>query len=830
VLPVVAVLMLGIAVLVLTRLPGEDALRGIADGSVGVIDADGAALEYQVTTGSETQGAAAGAGSVWVIHARQGTVSRIDARGERVNTIDVGPAPTALAFGAGSLWVASGDDGIIAQVDPTANRVVQRIPAGNGLRAVAVGHGAVWAAAALDGEVARIDLRSGTTVKKIAVGGHPATLATSPGAVWVAGEESGTVARIDARTEEVVDAIAIGNAPSALVAGFGAVWAANRADGTVSRIDPRTHRVTDTIPAGRAPVALAVAEGALWIADARGAVLRLDPRTRTVTDTVHTGASPTGLAVAHGGVWVTTAAPLAAHRGGTLRVGSPPIDLDPAFGGYLPNARPVTELVYEALVAYRRADGAAGAKLVGALALDVPDRSGEGRRYVFRMRPGVRFSSGAPVRARDVRLSMERALVAAPGTIGPRFDAINGAARCRAAPRRCDLSRGIVTDERAGTVTIHLRRPDPALLENLTFVAVVPPGTPRRRLERGVPSGTGPYRVKRFAPGRRILLERNPHFRQLGRDGRPSGFADRVAVSLGDESRQIAAAEEGRLDIVAPYATITSRKLAALRTRIGSRLQSGRFAMTVLAWLNVEAPPFDDPLVRRALNLAVDRSRAVHATGGPDAGSPTCQLLPPGLPGHRPMCPFTAAASAAGAWTAPDEAQARRLVAAAGTSGTRVEVWAHPYLARVGRQIADVLDDLGFRSRVRVFDDLEQIYAAAVDPRRRPQIGLTGWIADFADPAGVIPQLVSCEAYAPRNPASTNLSRFCDHDVDAAIRRARAAPAASGAWQVVERRIAEAAPVVPLLNPRWVVVKSPRLGNVQFHPVTGMLLDQMWVR
>ena len=47
----------------------------------------------------------------------------------------------------------------------------------------------------------------------------------------------------------------------------------------------------------------------------------------------------------------------------------------------------------------------------------------------------------------------------------------------------------------------------------------------------------------------------------------------------------------------------------------------------------------------------------------------------------------------------------------------------------------------------------------------------------------------------------------------------------------VERRIADRAPIVPLLNPRSVVVTSPRAGNVQVHPVTGvLLLEHVWVR
>ena len=828
-----ATLVAALAVFALTRLIGADRLPGIDEGAVGVIDPEAAAIRAQHQIGRESRAVALGAGSVWAANPSEGTVSRIHREGDRVETIDVGPAPAALAFGAGSLWVAGGEDGALVQVDPATNRVQQRIPVGNGLSAVAVAHGAVWAATALDGEVVRIDLRSGRVTRRIAVGGRPAALATGPGAVWVAGEESGTISRIDPRSNQIVETIQVGNGPSALVVGLGGVWSANRQDGTVSRIDPVASRVTDTLPAGSAPAALAIAGGALWVADATGAVRRLDPHTRRITRTVHTGASPAGLVAVDGALWATAVAPPGAHRGGTLRVGSPPIDLDPAFGGYDPNAGPVNTLVYEGLLAHRRAGGAAGGRLVGALAVAVPTAADRGLRYVFRLRPGLRYSDGTPVRARDFRLSMERALAAQGPKLGMIFDTIDGAARCRTTPRRCDLSRGIVTDDWAGTVTIRLRRPDPNLLGELalTVAAVVPPSTPHRRLEPAVPAGTGPYRVARLVPGRGALLTRNPYFRPRGPGGRPAGFADRIQVTMGEESGRIAAAEQGRLDIVSSFATITGEKLTALRTRIGSRLQSGSYAMTAFAWLNVKAAPFDDPRVRRAVNLAVDRGRAVDLTGGPDAGSPTCQLLPPGLPGRRPICPFTLAPSPAGAWTAPDRAEAERLVAASGARGTTVELWTFPYARTVGRHLVETLRDLGFRSRMRVFDDVGEIYAAAADPRLRPQIGLTGWIADSAEPAGYLRPLVSCAAYTPGDPASTNLSHFCDRRIDAAIDRAQAAgPAAGAAWQRIERRIAESSPIVSLVNPRWVVVTSSRAGNVQFHPLIGTLLDQVWVR
>src|SRR3954451_5168348 len=110
----------------------------------------------------------------------------------------------------------------------------------------------------------------------------------------------------------------------------------------------------------------------------------------------------------------------------------------------------------------------------------------------------------------------------------------------------------------------------------------------------------------------------------------------------------------------------TQRRLSGSRRYergSGPRLRSAAVPFTEYAWLNVKAPPFDDPRVRRALNLAVDRARVVDLTGGRDAGSPTCQLLSPGLPGYRPICPFTASPSPAGAWTKPDRAEGRRLVA-----------------------------------------------------------------------------------------------------------------------------------------------------------------------
>jgi peptide/nickel transport system substrate-binding protein len=807
----------------LTRLLGSDHLGGLDEGAVGVVDPDGAEITAQYRLGTAPGAAAEGAGSVWVANPGEGTVSRLHPGDDRVDTIDVGPSPTALAFGGGSMWVAAADDGALAQVDADANRVVQRIPVGNGASAVAVGYGAVWVATAVDGEVVRVDLETGRVTKRVPVGGHPVALATGADGVWVASEESGTVARIDPGTGEALDAIAVGNGPTAMAVGLGAVWVANREDGTVSRIDPASSHVTNTVPAGQEPAALAIGEDALWIADAGGALLRLDAETDEVDAKVDTDSAPTGLVDFDDAIWVTTVAPPAAHRGGTLRVGGPPAELDPALGTYNPDAFLVDRLAYESLVGYRRVGGTAGSRLVGELATDVPSPVDGGRRYVFKLRDDVRYSDGSPLRAADVRASVERTLVLSPEMTAGLFDSILGVDRCLAAGPGCDLSAGIVTNEGAGTVTINLRRPDPQFLEKLQFLGVAPADTPRRPLLAQPPPGTGPYRFEQIVPDRRALLTRNPFFESDQQGEHPAGFADRIEVDMmGDESVQADAVESGRLDVATVFAPATGAT-AALRTRLGARLRSGAYAMTEYAWLNTSAPPFDDPRVRQALNLAVDRARVVGLTGGTESADPTCQLLPPGLPGYRPVCSFTLAPSPAGAWTGPDPARAQALIARSGARGTPIEVWTWPDRASVGRYLAEVLTGLGFPTHIRVFGDLGKAIQAVNRPGARPQIGLNGWIADSPDSATFLRALIGCEG-------DLNLSSFCDPQIDAAIARAEAGGAeGSSAWQRIERQIAQSAPVVPLTTRRYVVVTSSRAGNVQFHPIYGLLPDQIWV-
>ena len=81
----------------------------------------------------------------------------------------------------------------------------------------------------------------------------------------------------------------------------------------------------------------------------------------------------------------------------------------------------------------------------------------------------------------------------------------------------------------------------------------------------------------------------------------------------------------------------------------------------------------------------------------------------------------------------------------------------------------------------------------------------------------------------------TPQAEFCDHSIDAQMAQAAALqtldpPAATLLWQQIEGEILAQAPIVPTSNARNVDFVAKRVGNYQYNPQWGVLLDQLWIR
>jgi peptide/nickel transport system substrate-binding protein len=270
------------------------------------------------------------------------------------------------------------------------------------------------------------------------------------------------------------------------------------------------------------------------------------------------------------------------------------------------------------------------------------------RNLVFFLRKNVKWHDGAPFTSADVKYTFDvvREAKEAPAKL-----------RINARKEWYGNVESIETPE-PYTVIFRLRRPQPSLLTMLAsgYSPVMPAHVPLATL-RTKCVGTGPFRLKEYVRGQMIELERNPDYFVKDRP-----YLDGIRYPIiGERGTRTAALQAGRLDVSLPTemtkVMAETLKKAAPTIVITETPHSGSDNVI----LNHKRPPFDNVVVRRAINLALDRRAWVNVRHGVISSA-----MPP-----RPaaLWGFTAPELA----TLPgyrevgrDRADARRLLAEAG--------------------------------------------------------------------------------------------------------------------------------------------------------------------
>jgi YVTN family beta-propeller protein len=811
---------------------GHAELEAVQDNAVAVVDAQSRAIVDETGEIASPQRVATGEGAIWVTSSSGGgSVMRLDPESHDViDTIAVDSGPVGIAVGAGAVWVANTLEGTVSRIDAATGKVVDTIDVGNTPTAVAFGAGAVWVTNAVDRSVSKIDPATGVAGRPIDVEAAGRGIAVGDGAIWVTDPVDNELVRYDMRSA-TTEKISVGSGPTAVAYGNGTLWVTNSVAGTVSHIDARRAVETYAIPVGAAPNGVAVAPDGAWVTnEVGGTLVHVDQASRETTATT-LGGRPEGVTLADGSLWVAVQARGAAHRGGTLKMVAEPTSIDsidPARA-YLGSSWQILSVVYDGLVGFKRVGGTDGNVLVPDLASSLPAPTGNGKTYTFRLREGIKFADGRELKASAVRYTLKR-LFRAGAARPDYYEGIVGGLACRKQPKRCDLSKGVLTDDDTGIVTIRLRAPDPDFLYKLAlpFASVVPIGTPAAG-KRPVP-GTGPYRIAEYTD-RRVRLVRNRHFRVLSKAAQPEGIPDEIVLELGGTAdAQATAVQRGRADFLLAF---PQNRLQEARTRYAAQLHVTPTAGTFFVLLNPKRPPFDDPRARRAVAYALDRRRLVNVMGGKNLAAPTCQLLPPNFPGYQRYCPYTVRRTEGGAWTAPDLERARKLVAKSGTEGMRVDVLGTSGKGGGGfsaftTSLVQTLRRLGYRTSLRRVPVSSYFGGDTLEAGvGRFEAAVAGWLTDYPAPSDFMIGNLAC--------SGVNAGYFCNPALDRKIHETaelqiRDPKAANEAWARLDREVIDRAIIVPVITPKAADFVSERVGNYQRHPVFGMLISQVWVR
>ena len=834
-----------VAILVAMRMtPDRDhALRpgrSLTGNGVALLSTADGAIRATVPLRAAPSDMMAGFGSLWVTERLAGDVVRIDPDTHRVLArIPVGARPSRIVAGGRAVWVLDPVSHTASAIDPATDTVTQTIAVAAGATDVAFDAGSLWVLDPRSGMVSRFDPGTGLRRTTVGVGGHPSSLTTITDGIWVTDDRQGLVHRIDARGATVTQTARLGGAPAAIAATSAGTWVVDRLAATVSRLSFNGRAMASPVGLGGTPSTLATAGGVLWVGDERhGIVLGLDPRTLSIRTRVHLGGGISSLAADHG-LWVGVNAPSGSPGGTLTAVGSyAGIDtVDPA-GSTSWNVPPPQGLglTNDGLVTLDHVAGPEGSRLVPDLALALPTPADSGRTYRFTVRPGIRYSNGTPLRPSDVTHSFER-LFAIGSAGAPLYAAILGAPTCIRAPIGCDLSGGIVADDRTGVVTFRLSQPDPDFLYKLTisYAYVLPEATPEQQARMPLPA-TGPYMITRYTAGRELRLVRNPYFHEWSAAAQPAGFPDRITIPLGLSPAQAESAiAGGHVDFDPNLGRLRGRHAKDLLVDRGVQVEIHPSLGTGFMFLNTNAPPFTQVGVRRALNLAYDRMAAVEGWGGSLAASPTCQLLPPAIPGYRRYCPDTSHPDDDGGWKGTDLARAKRLVAASGTRGMRVDVWnvnPSPSGAIEETRLAvTALRRLGYRASLRLLP-ASTYFPYTGDSRNRAQVIDGGFSADYASASDFIGKFTCGQFVARHGPDTTDASEFCNRRFDrevesAASLQANQPAAADRLWSHLDRKLTDLAILVPTVTPNVIDVVSRDVHDYQYNPVWGALLDQL---
>ena len=439
------------------------------------------------------------------------------------------------------------------------------------------------------------------------------------------------------------------------------------------------------------------------------------------------------------------------------------------------------------------------------------DISADGLTYTFHLRPDAVWSNGEAVTAADFLASYRR--VFTPATAAPKaslFFAVKNA-RAFAAGALADFSLVGFAAPDPHTLVVTLEHPFPQFL---LYAASGPwiPVNPRvvARLGRAWTRpenyvGNGPFTLAAWRPHQRIVAKKNPRYHAAAAVRLDE--IDFIAFDDGDTEERAFRAGQIDVTMAVPFA-----KLATYARDHPAELHRTPLAETRFLAFNTTRPPLNDPRVRRALSLAIDREKttALVLRGGEQ---PADRLVPPALsvdwslpssPSHPSYSPATA----------------RQLLAAAGfPSGKNFPPLELTAWAQSQAPILEAIQSM-WRTNLSLEVSLSireaKVHLAALRDARY-DIALITVIPDVADAFDVLSRFTTA---SPDNYPHWSDARYDSLLADAA--RASDPSQQSSLLRAAEDRLLAEAPVAPLYFNAKHWLMSPRVHD--WHE------DALWTR
>ena len=342
----------------------------------------------------------------------------------------------------------------------------------------------------------------------------------------------------------------------------------------------------------------------------------------------------------------------ATGTGFTVQLGPNPETLDPALNSAIDGANTIIT-IFEPLLLVNENN-----EVVGGQA-ESWEVSEDGLTWTFTMRDGLKWSDGSDLTAKDFEYSFKR--LADPNTAAPYAQTvvgmIEGFAEATGNPDADGNQTtepnpdalGVEASEDGKTLTIHLAYPCSYFDKIAAFATMSP--VQQATIETNGDSWctqpdtficNGPYMISEWTPSERIVLTKNPNY--VGGWDTSRIVSDTITLLLiEDEAAAYAAYNSGEAQLVK---SVPSDEIPSLtKAEDGGDFYVDSNLGTYYLSVNCEREPFTDPLVRKALSLAIDREYVSEVV-----------MQGTYSPAHSISCPASPMRTAASSRTTPTAA------------------------------------------------------------------------------------------------------------------------------------------------------------------------------
>ncbi|NTS77814.1 ABC transporter substrate-binding protein [Catenovulum sp. SM1970] len=321
------------------------------------------------------------------------------------------------------------------------------------------------------------------------------------------------------------------------------------------------------------------------------------------------------------------------------------------------------------------------------------------------------------------------------------------------------------------------------------------------------PIGTGPYHFVKYQKDAYIRYYANPNYWE----GKPK-IKQLVFDITTQSSTRLAKILTQSCDVIA-YPVSSEMAILEQSEEIEVQAQP---AMNTAFWaFNTIKPPFDNPKVRLALSMAVDKDSIMQAVYYGTA-FPANGLLPPLSWAYNPKVKNPKY----------NPAMAQNLLREAGVPfGFTMNIWAmpterpyNPNALKMAELISQDLEQIGIKVNVVSFE--WTTFRRALSESKHDTV-LIGWSADTPDPDSFFSPILSCSATI----VGANRSVWCNQEFDDQIRLALNAKdqrARRKHYHKAQEILREEMPILPIAHSMRFQAKSTRVTNLNFSPYSGI--------